>query len=95
MTYAQDNADTEHLRARRSAARRLVPLNCGCADPWPCRCAEPSLTDRALDRWRDAALHVLDTGAMPVFPIEVCRALWRRGGPDRALAELVCGQVAA
>ncbi|WP_241011007.1 hypothetical protein [Mycobacterium camsae] len=40
-----------------------------------------------LDGWRDAALHVLAVGQIPLLPIEVRRALWRRGGPDRVLAE--------
>lgn len=79
------------LRARRTAAGRQPPLDCGCRDPWPCRCStEQPPSDQALDGWVAAALHVLDTGQIPVFPREVCRALWRRGGPDRALAELVC-----
>ena len=105
MTYDKDYPDTARvhdpravigqLRARRAAARRLVPLDCGCRDPWPCRCTCTPLSQWALDGWRDAAAHLLDTGWMPVLPIEVCRALWRRGGPDRALAELVWGEVAA
>jgi hypothetical protein len=41
-----------------------------------------------IDGWRDAALHVLNAGQMPGgVPIEVLRALYRRGGADRVLAE--------
>jgi hypothetical protein len=72
---------------RQQARRRMAPLACGCPDPWPCRCTEPPLSDRALDGWRDAALHVLRTGHMPLLPIEVRRALYRRGGRERQLAE--------
>lgn len=75
------------LRRRRGAAWRLVPLDCGCADPWPCRCTQPPLSDAALDGWRAAAVHVLAEGQTPLLPIEVRRSLWRRGGSDRALAE--------
>ena len=86
-------------RRRRQSSYRLPPLHCGCKDPWPCRCAEPpALTDRVLDGWRDAGLHLLTEGWVPLLPIEVCRALWRRGGADRKLAELLdelCGEVAA
>ena len=74
-------------KRRNQAARRVAPLDCGCADPWPCRCTEPPLSDHALDGWRDAALRVLFSGQLPLLPIEVRRALWKRGGPDRVLAE--------
>lgn len=75
------------LRRRRRAAERLAPLDCGCSDPWPCRCTEPPLTDRALDGWRDAAGHLFDAGKTPLLPLEVLQALYRRGGYDRDLAE--------
>jgi hypothetical protein len=86
------------LHRRRQASRRMVPLACGCADPWPCRCTDPPLSERAIENWRDTALHVLSTGYLPVLPIEARRALWRRGGADRVLAELLhdaCGGEAA
>lgn len=83
------------LHRRREASERMVPLDCGCGpDPWLCRCTQPPLSERALDGYRAAARHVLDAGMVPVLPIEVRRALWRRGGDDRRLAELLhqlCG----
>lgn len=92
-------ADTvSQERRRRHASRRLPSLDCGCSDPWPCQCNEPELSERAIDGWRDAALHVLRTGHMPLLPLEARRALWRRGGADRVLAELLhdaCGGEAA
>ncbi|AFC44587.1 hypothetical protein OCU_33680 [Mycobacterium intracellulare ATCC 13950] len=75
-----------------------MPLDCGCRDPWPCRCTEPPLSDKAIDGWRDAAEHVLATGQIPLTPLDVRRALWRRGGRDRELAEFLhhaCGEVLA
>ena len=93
----QSNDSVRQLRRRRSASQRMVPLQCGCPDPWPCRCTDPPLTERALDAWRDAAWHILKTGQMPLVPIEVRRALWRRPA-DRELAELLhqgCGGAAA
>ena len=95
----QCSADTvlAQLHRRLEASRRVVPLDCGCPDPWPCRCTEPPLTDVALDAWRDAAKHVLATGRTPLVPIEVRCALWRRPA-DRALAELLhelCGGAVA
>jgi hypothetical protein len=54
-----------------------------------CHCTQPPLTDRAVDGWRDAARHVLGTGQTPILPIEVLRCLYRRGGADRQLAELL------
>jgi hypothetical protein len=74
------------MKRRRATSRRLVPLDCGCRDPWPCRCTEPPLSERMIDAGRDAALHVLNTGNVPLLEIEVLRALYRRGGDDRALA---------
>lgn len=75
------------LRRRRRAAERLALLDCGCSDPWPCRCTEPPLTDCALDGWRNAAQHVFAGGQTPLLPVEVLRALYARGGDDRRLAE--------
>ncbi len=75
------------LHRRRSASPRLVPLDCGCRDPWPCRCSDPPLSERMVDAGRDAALHVLDAGEIPLLQIEILQALYRRGGVDRALAE--------
>jgi hypothetical protein len=73
---------------RRRAAQRLMPLDCGCADPWPCRCrrADP-LTDHQVDGWRAAALDIIEDGHAPIVPVEVVRRLWKRGGRDRELAE--------
>ena len=82
------------MRRRRAAAARSLPLDCGCRDPYPCRCTSPPLSDTAVDGWRDAAQHVLATGRIPLLPLEIRRALWRRGGTDRALAEVLhraCG----
>jgi hypothetical protein len=75
------------LKRRRQAARRSVPLDCGCRDPLLCNCTQPPISEVALDGWRDAALRLLFGGQVPLLPIEVRRALWRRGGPDRVLAE--------
>jgi hypothetical protein len=70
----------------------MVPLDCGCprgphTDPIGCSCTSPTISEHQLDGWRDAAIHVLTGGQTPMLPIEVRRALWRRGGTDRDLAE--------
>lgn len=80
-------ADTRPWRQRRQASYRLIPLDCGCRDPWPCRCTVPPLSDKTVDAGRAAALHVLDQGRVPLLELEVLRALYRRGGLDRQLAE--------
>jgi hypothetical protein len=74
---------------RHAVARRMLPLDCGCRDPWPCRCTEPPLSDQMIDAGRDAALHFLETGKVPILEIEVLQALWRRGGADQELALLL------
>ena len=84
------------LHRRREASWRLIPVACGHADPWP-RCTEPPLTDVALDGWRDAACHIIEVGCIPLVPIQVRRALWRRPA-DRKFAELLhelCGGAVA
>lgn len=82
------------LERRRSQSHRSVPLDCGCRDPWPCRCTQPPLSERQLDAWQDAAEHILASGRMPLLPLEVRRALWRRP-ESRELAALLhegCGE---
>jgi hypothetical protein len=86
-TWASPQAIGSQLRRRRAASQRVVPLDCGCPDPWPCRCSEPPLSDKMVDAGREAALHIWDTGRVPLLEIEVLQALWRRGGSDRDLAE--------
>lgn len=76
---------------RRLAARRSVPLDCSCRDPWPCRCTDPPLSAKMVDAGRDAAEHLLQAGCVPLLETEVLQALWRRGGTDRASAERLVG----
>jgi hypothetical protein len=88
-------ADTvTQLRRRRHASWRLPSLDCGCPDRWPCRCSEPPLSEKMIDAGRDAALHLLKCNTVPLLNFEVLQALWRRGGADRVLGELLheaCG----
>lgn len=77
---------------RSDAAARMPLLDCGCdtADPWLCRCTQPPLSSFQLDGWALAAGYIMETtGHAPLVPIEVLRALYRRGGEDRALAEKI------
>jgi hypothetical protein len=77
------------LRRRRAASCRLPSLDCGCRDPWPCTCTEPPLSEQWITAARFAALHILDAGEIPLLEIETLRALYRRGGMDRSLAEML------
>ncbi len=68
--------------------RRMPRLDCGCRDI--CHCTIPPLSDNQIDGWADCARYVMDTsGCTPLLPIEVLRALYRRGGEDRVLAEKI------
>ena len=84
---------------RFDAAIRSTPLDCNCRDPWVCNCTAPPLSDNAITGYRDAAEYIMATsGCTPLLPVEVLRALYRRGGNDRALAEQLrntAGQVIA
>ena len=73
------------LARRRAASARLPVLACGRADPW--FYAPLPLTDHQLDGWRATARHVLGAGLVPGVPLGALRALYRRGGPDRDLAQ--------
>jgi hypothetical protein len=75
------------IQRRRAAANRSVPLDCGCRDPWTCRCTEPPLSEKQINAGRAAALHILECGGVPLIEFEILRALWKRGGEDRELAE--------
>jgi hypothetical protein len=72
---------------RRRASGRLMPLDCGCRDPWTCRCTRPPLSENFIDAGAQAAQHLLDVGYPPLLELDVLRALWRRGGDDRQLAQ--------
>ena len=76
------------LRRRQAASRRLFALECGCRDPWPCRCGQPPLSQQWVDAGADAARHILGSiGCVPLLEHEVVQALYRRGGHDRQLAQ--------
>lgn len=76
-------------KRRHSAAQRLTPLECVCRDPWPCRHheanAEPSTLQ--VDAYRDTCRSLLSTGLLPAPRLPEMRALWRRGGEERELAQ--------
>ena len=64
-------------------------LDCGCCRV-VCHCAPPPLSDNQIDGWADCARFIMDTaGVVPVLPVEVLRALYRRGGEDRVLAQKI------
>lgn len=63
----------------------MAPLDCGRPDPR--HHVELPLTERQLDGWRDAAETILAHGMTPILPVAAQRALWRRSGTDRELAE--------
>lgn len=72
-------------RRRRQAAARLMPLDCGCADPWTCHCSvRPPLTEPSLSALAAAATHLREMGLLPLVPAEPLRALWRAGWQELA-----------
>jgi hypothetical protein len=71
------------LHRRREASRRFVPLACGCPDPWPCRCSQPPLSDRALEAWADAVAHLGAHGLTAIAPPAVRQALYDLAGSVR------------
>jgi hypothetical protein len=77
----------DQLRRRRHAAADCFPLRCGCRDPWPCRHNHLPPSERMVDAAALAASHLTEAGLAPVFDQATLRALWRRGGDDRRLAQ--------
>lgn len=81
---------TEYMRGlrhrRQDAALRAEPLACGHRDPLTCCHHNEPLTDRGVDGYRDAAEHLFALGLSPHPFTPELRALWRRGGHDRATA---------
>lgn len=79
------------LRHRRAACHRMERLDCGCVDPWTCTCHETRWENKDPDVVKAAAEHLLDATGRPGtgYDAEAARALWRRGGTDARLAELI------
>ncbi|NVN52275.1 hypothetical protein [Mycolicibacterium hippocampi] len=89
-TTAADFATLPHTGVtewdrRRLAAARCEPLNCGCRDPWVCRCRRQPLSHNQIDAAAAAAEHLECCGLMPIFSDATLRALWTAG--HQALAE--------
>jgi hypothetical protein len=84
-TWAHPQDLHSQLHRRRVAAARSLPLGCGCRDPYPCRCTQPPPSAVMVDAGAAAAAHLLKLGFPPLLDIDTARALWRRGGDDRAL----------
>ncbi|CAN5754770.1 hypothetical protein BH09ACT7_BH09ACT7_32490 [soil metagenome] len=76
--YCESNAVTLQLRQRRQASHRLLPLDCGCRDPWrPWR--PEKLSERQIAGAAAAALHLLDEGYAPLFDVPMLQAMWKAG----------------
>lgn len=86
---SQQHSGVAGWERRRRAARRVEPWDCGCSDPWTHRCLDPAPSDRMVEAGRDAALHLLADGYVPLLKADVLQSLSRRGGDDRRLAELL------
>ena len=67
------------LRRRWEASWRLPPLDCGCRDPWPCRCTDPPLSEHTLDGQPSRR-----AGELRPVPVVVLSAYIRRAAPRLA-----------
>jgi hypothetical protein len=91
---SDSNGAGRHFHAaglrRREAALRLPPIGrCGCTrDPEldRHRCGARPLSEKMVDAGAATAKHFLEIGFVPLLELDVLRALYRRGGDDRALA---------
>lgn len=80
------------LERRRDAAHRSEPLECGCRDPWTCRCRDSEPSEHQLDAYQDAAEHLLDLNLLPAPNVVAMRQMWRRGGDTQRLARRIAEQ---
>ncbi len=75
------------LRQRKIETYRREPLDCGCVDPWTCRCYDPAEpSSRQVDGYRDAIVHLAGLQLLAAPSLPALRAMWCRGGTDRRLA---------
>ncbi|KAA1249805.1 hypothetical protein F0Q45_13045 [Mycobacterium simiae] len=78
------------LHRRRAHAYRVPRCDCGCPDPWTCRCDNhDEVTEQYVDGYRDAAQHILDAGLTPAPNVRAMRVMWRRGGSEQRLAQRI------
>jgi hypothetical protein len=82
--------DSLPLHRRREASQRLQRLGCcECRDPLGCRHHRPPLTNRQLDGYRAAVVHLTGAGLLAAPDIDGLRRMWRSGRADRRLAARV------
>lgn len=68
------------LERRRRASKRSPRLDCGCPDPWVCRCYDTGeLSDVMVEAVVSALHHLDDLGVPGILDIHTCRSLWRQG----------------
>lgn len=95
----------DEIHRRRTAAERVEPLACCDCGGWhrdPLYCStrrrtarrlKPTLTGQAginVDVIATTARILIDrTGFPGLYPIQLVRELWMRGGEDRELAEMI------
>ena len=72
----------------RAGDRMTARYACDCGPSWLCCCPEPPLVEKHLTAWRATIAHLMAEGTPPAVPLPVLEGLHRRGGYDRALAEL-------
>jgi len=79
---------TDQLQRQRRAWRRKPRLECGCSEP--CRCDyRNNPSEKRVDGYRDTIEHLAEHGLGAAALSPELRALWRRGGSDRQLAEQI------
>lgn len=70
------------LRRRRGTSWRLPKLDPGRSDPWH---YEPP----GVSGYEDAAHHLLELGLTPAPNRDGLRAMWKRGGHSRQVADVI------
>jgi hypothetical protein len=64
---------------RRHGSVRLPRFDCGCADPWTCRCREPEPSQRRVQGYVAAIQHLNEHGLTAAALLPELRMLWQQG----------------
>ena len=92
LTQATADPTTQRRHDQRDRQRHLwsrrLQLDCGCTDQ--CRCDyRNNPSDRRVDGYLAAIEHLAEQGLCAAALSPELRALWRRGGSDRRMAETI------
>jgi hypothetical protein len=80
------------IRRRRAATYRLPRRDCGCVDPWTCRCDDRGPSDRMVAAYEAAAETLLNEGFAPAPFLPEMRAMWSKSNRSREMVRTIASR---